>query len=602
MRRTLARCSPTVLLAGIVVLAVFVRLTLLAGSAAWGVDLGIYLGLAEEYDRTGQPFPAYDGWGSSYNGFPVLPILVTWTHDLTGVPIITVLQLLPPLLSGLTVLAVYAFVREMDPRRGHLPALLAAGILAVDPVHAYQTAHGAPHTLGHVFLALSLFLFVRWRRHPAAAFPLAGVTLGLVASHHLGTYMLIVGVAGLIVWSELRADRPLRTTGQELLYLQFVVGCAAIHWTILVPEVGLTFVPGAARVPLPALLAVLWGLVAGGVGLARLRRRLLPRWTTDRPVDWERFPKVAGTAAAIILSAAVFTIVPVPSTAWRFAPAAPLLLAPLAIFVGLACAGVRDLHHRPAAAPAIGLLAVFGASFGLSLFLNRLELPFRHLEYLAYPLAIAGGYGLAPWVEAWLHAAVSPGQGVEHRAAARAMPRPTGRAGGPLAALAAVGLLLAVSGASVGALQRSTGGADERIPAATLRAAAWLGAEHADEGIVASDHRVSQLLWASNLTTPRDDLYYLWHAPTAAEARPELLTARADRDGPGAACAVRYVVVDSVMSESAVTTGLNETQRPMSEEALAKYDRRPFTAVHQEWDDDGGWATVYRVDPAFCDP
>ena len=47
--------------------AIFIRSLPAWTNAAWGCDFGIYLGLTKSVSETGMIFPAYSGWGSSYN-------------------------------------------------------------------------------------------------------------------------------------------------------------------------------------------------------------------------------------------------------------------------------------------------------------------------------------------------------------------------------------------------------------------------------------------------------------------------------------------------------------------------------------------------------
>src|SRR3972149_2153157 len=109
-------------------------------NAAWGNDFGIYLGITERMLDTGELFPAYDGWGTSYQFFPTFYLVSAAAHVLTGADLVWLMPKVAGILGGLGVLFFYLFVagssRARPPHRGaprprgvplRLPALAEDG-------------------------------------------------------------------------------------------------------------------------------------------------------------------------------------------------------------------------------------------------------------------------------------------------------------------------------------------------------------------------------------------------------------------------------------------------------------------------------------------
>jgi len=84
--------------------AIFIRSLPAWTNAAWGCDFGIYLGLTKSVSETGMIFPAYSGWGSSYNEFPILFSVNAFAHWVTGIDTLIIMPKLIPIFGGLSVL------------------------------------------------------------------------------------------------------------------------------------------------------------------------------------------------------------------------------------------------------------------------------------------------------------------------------------------------------------------------------------------------------------------------------------------------------------------------------------------------------------------
>ncbi|MCK4996341.1 MAG: phospholipid carrier-dependent glycosyltransferase, partial [Thermoplasmatales archaeon] len=154
----------------ITVLAIIIRSIPSWLHAAWGCDFGIYYGITKSVAQSGVLFPPYTGWGSSYNEFPLLYLINAFASWITGIDVLTIMPKLTPIFGGLSVLVFYFLAYELTKNKKI--AMLSTLFFAVLPFHVYQTSHASPLTIGHFFMVLSLYLFLRYRQNTKYVFPL----------------------------------------------------------------------------------------------------------------------------------------------------------------------------------------------------------------------------------------------------------------------------------------------------------------------------------------------------------------------------------------------------------------------------------------------
>jgi len=85
--------------------------------AAWGTDFGIYSGITNSVVTSNELFPAYSGWGSSYNEFPVLYAINAFAHWVTGFDVVDLMPKLVPIFGGLTILIYYFLIWELTKNK-----------------------------------------------------------------------------------------------------------------------------------------------------------------------------------------------------------------------------------------------------------------------------------------------------------------------------------------------------------------------------------------------------------------------------------------------------------------------------------------------------
>jgi hypothetical protein len=188
--------------------------------------------LAVAVHTQGVPHPTgYPTYVLLAQAFRVLP----W-RDLAGR-----LNLLSAVAAALTtgLVAATAAALVSDEGRG-LPAVISAAVaglsLTVAGLFWSQALITEVYTLHTLFVALALWLLLRWRRHGGASLPLAGLFLGLGLGNHVSLLVLLPGAACFLVFGRRRPRRSeiLLTLGLLLaglgVYLYIPLRAAADPW------------------------------------------------------------------------------------------------------------------------------------------------------------------------------------------------------------------------------------------------------------------------------------------------------------------------------------------------------------------------------------
>ncbi len=579
-------------------LALAVRIVPAILNWGWGNDFGIYYGITQALINNPHLFQPYDGWGKSYNYFPMLYIIISAAHLLTGIAVPTLMRFLSPMLGSLSVVFFYLFIREVvvqgesgdyiekHPVYGYLP-FLGALLLAMNPFHAYQTAHAAPLTVGHMNMMLSLWLFARKNRHDWAMQMLYPATLMLIMSHHLTTFVYIVFITGIIFFRATSSSKKYDEFNSDFLYLVILSAMAFAYWALIATPVFWAFMPHAVNMS-PFMIVLLFYLA-----LMLMYVFFNLRWkrgvsTTERVLhrDKERLLAVA-TAAGIMAVIVAFTVTDF-GTGFVFLPIAPLLLAPTVFLLAFAVVGINRAGHFGFSYYIRGMFFSIVVLFLYSVLTwNPIIFPFRLIEYMAYPLVLYEAIGIISVVSELLHIddeevrAKSRTLDVRRLSSAIKSPRlnERDRRKATVAITVIVGLIL-VAGATTYAVQKVTSGYEEAIPREVANAIDYLEGNVTPGTTIASDHRISTLLWEAGFTPTYDSAYHLWFSTEWNDSLclRELYGNGSDGKYYGK---VHYVVIDSVMVRDGVQSNINETPRPILPESYEKFNKQPFELVYE---------------------
>jgi len=606
-------------------------------NVAWGSDFGIYFGLAKDFVKSGELYNPYYGWGSSYNYFPVLYSISGFAHWITGIDLMTVMTKIAPIFGGLTVLIFYFLVYELLHNRKI--AILSSLILAVLPFHVYQLSHAAPLTIGHFFMILSLYFFVKYRKKTIYLYPLFISTVLLIMSHHLTTYFYLISLIFIVFFENASKDKWTLHLKKDVFYILLTSILVFSYWAFIATPVydgfmnrGLNFFGNGIGAVFTIFL--FYSLFFASFGVARLTRRfskyLIKAKESNKKTNSKKFLRILYKlnpfirkknpslksriyifVIALISYVSVliyFTHNPLFWQGYSLNIEAVLLITPFLVALDFALAGFRYTSQQKNG------FFIRGWTFALLFSLlfamitnNRVLLPHRHLEYLMYPIAIISVFGIGSiFSDPDFKEIFSNFK--ESIRFPRIKPKKDFKRLGIFAAI--ILIFLVVSNAALvypahESLNQSHPRVRDEIYAEDISVINWMTANlNENYSLIVSDHCLERMIEAEDFITTEDQIEDLWSARNFSGCLEELFGI-----GQGHS-KITHVVIDKFMKEKFVQYGLNYGKPRFSymtnKTCNASYDKflcQPFELIYSNesiiidplTEKPIYWAEIYQV-------
>jgi hypothetical protein len=562
-------------------------------NAAWGGDFGIYYGLTSRFVENQQIFNEYNGWGGMYNYFPVLYIFSALGHWITGVDLLWVMPKIAPIFGGLTVCIFYFIVYELTKRRDL--ALLSALFLAVIPFHVYQTSHAAPLTMGHFFMILSCYLFLKSMDQKKYLLPLMISTVFLIMSHHLTTYFFLITIFFIVIIKSIRVD--LRTMHRDVAYVLVASALTFSYWIFIATPVFSTFMNHGLSISSYFVIALFYiGLLGGLLGIATFKKHKISAFSkVNRSIlfhpSHSRQRAVLYFAAGflfILCAEFVFLFVNFPVSGVRMKPLSILYSIPMLLFIGFGCLGVEYLKQvKNRWFFQAWLLAILSSFIYSLVTMNTTLFPDRHIEYLTVPACLFAAVGVI-----YFFRFREQKRSFSYK---KQISYPTIQA---LFVLVVCGLVFS-NAVAVYPVYTSLEWMDESIPNETANAIEWIN--HHLEGnttLIATDLRLSKMIWAEGINATFEETNDTWTCDT-------WVGCVADFDAKENQGRVTHVLIDDVMRDISVNVRVTQSVY-MSNESYLKFSQEPFTLVYRnatvnQLNEEIHWAEVYSVNWTFIE-
>ncbi len=560
-------------------------------NAAWGGDFGIYYGLTSRMVENQQIFNEYDGWGGMYNYFPVLYIFSAAGHWITGVDLLWVMPKIAPIFGGLTVFFLYFIIYELTKRRDL--ALLSSLFLAVIPFHVYQTSHAAPLTMGHFFMILCLYLFIKYMNEKKYLIPLLVSTMFLIMSHHLTTYFFLITILFVVVIKSIRVN--LRQMGRDVFYVTVASAFAFGYWIFIATPVFSTFMSEGLSIASYLVISLfylsLFGLL---LGIASLKKNT-PVWIqrlrktfSFNPASSRKRASLYFTAGFVFILCAeiLFLFVNFPVSGLRMRPLSIVYSIPMLLFIGFGCLGVEYLKKVQNRWFFQAWLLAILCSFIYSLLtINTTLFPDRHVEYLTVPACLFTAVGV-------LHVFRNRESNVTS-SLKKPLSYPSLQV---VFALVVFGLVFS-NAVAVYPVYTSLEWMDESIPNETANAIAWIK-DNIDKNttMVATDLRLSKMMWAEGINATYEQTNETWTCDTWVGCIADFT---AGENHP----LVTHVLIDDVMRYTSVNIHVLESVY-MTNESYQKFLSEPFQLLYRnatvnQDNEEVHWAEVYSVNWSF---
>lgn len=555
-------------------------------NAAWGVDFGIYFGLTKTMATTGVVFPEYTGWGSSYNYFPVLYIINVGVHWITGLDILVVMPKLAPVFGGLTVFIFYFVVYELV--KDKKVSLFSSAFLAVSMLHVYQTSHAAPLTIGHFFMMLSLYFFIRFQKKPVFSVLLSISSVLLILSHHFTTYFYILTVTFLTFAYVSKRGRITRQAFYILCYVFFVSTAAFSYWIFIATPVYQNFMGDKFFfLPANAVIGLFYVFLIIGVLLAsKINRFNILKHISFSSPNLDKYRRIVFGFSVLFCILIIASITGVPGVYVRITPLAIVFSIPMIVIISFSYAGLSYLNSIRNGFLIKGWFIGILLSLLYSLTSARL-LPDRHLEYLIVPLCIPAALTLKeiikehPTRELRRYSSVS----IEHNVLSKHYKR-------NILAICLILILFIANLMSAYPTIDSLRAIDERVPTPCVNAINWMVGNISNTSVIASDHRIEMLVWAEGFEITRSQTNLTWTAENFSECRDEIIQLN-----------ISYVVIDDIMRYNVVNVDVGKYYY-MTNESYDKFRHPPFEPIYRnvtlnDENEEIHWIEIYRVNQSF---
>ncbi|MEA3458435.1 MAG: glycosyltransferase family 39 protein [Candidatus Thermoplasmatota archaeon] len=565
--------------------AIFIRLLPALLNAAWGCDFGIYYGLTNSFVENKALFNQYDGWGSTYQYFPVLYAITGIAHWATGIEVLSILPKLAPIFGGLTIAILYFIVFELMKNRRI--ALLSAMLLAIATFHVYQTSHAAPLTVGHFFMLLSMYFFIRYIKKKEFIVPLLASTFLLILSHHFTTYFYIISITFILFASIASKQTTKKTNLHILTYVSIASALAFGYWAFVAKPVFYSFMQGNMFLPSYQIILLYYVFLYGG-SLAFLTKKKYAEKLFSFP-QFEmisRKTKIAVFFITLLALSSYATIMGIPGVYIKITPLALLYSLPMLLLVSLSLAGFSDLKKTNGGIFIRGWSIALLLSFLYSLVSSNF-FPDRHLEYLIVPLCIPAAIVVKEMLEGRKEQDIK-------KASLRLVQPVLKHPHINVMAVIVVGIMcisnIMVAYPTIDALNSI----DERVSQPCINTFEWMEGNISNVSVVASDHRLSMILWAEDFNITYGETNRTWTAENATVCFSELKELN-----------VTHIVIDDIMRETVININVGKYYH-MSNESYEKFASEPFELIYRnatvnDIGEELHWVEVYKVNKSYFD-
>ncbi len=595
--------------------------------SGWGNDFGIYYSVTIEFLARRNPFIEYAvPWGSSgYGSFPMLYMIILVASFITGASPEVLLLRIPPIIGGLTVVPLYFISYELTRKRGL--SLMAALLLAINPVHVYQTSMPYFLTIGHFFMLLSLYFFIRWQKDDRFIYFLIPSVAALLLSHHLTNYIFIISITGISLILTVYRRVPLKKVRQNYLFIALYSGVTFAYWVGRVPGM-IDFLEAPFRHVIPW-----YGVIAGYYLLLGVVFYLSLRFDfTRRPIPRPRINVKMGYVFSLFLGVGMVFLVllAVVGLHGYYIPIISIFYSvPFMLTIGFMGVGLTRMSKYPR-------LLLYGAGWMIPIALSAIIglitwssiEPWRHVEYLMEPLSIVGALGISEILRSDAFKKVSVKKRIkvtlkspimamggyiyhdshlglpvlirlgdgdpEHEPFEYKTVLQVGR-NIQIAVMAIVVFIILMTGVVAFPLMSDVAPPHQEISHVVMSGVQWLVKNGDRNYTVATDHKIGTILAAYHFNSSFEYDYRIWNATSWRGCLDELLGLN------GTYPPIGYVLITRDMKEYGVYgyRNLAEPVGPpvyMSNASYDKFHREPFELVFNNSSANGGdWVEIYRV-------
>ena len=534
--------------------AIFIRLIPLTQYEIWGSDTGEYFRITNQLSSNGYVSTDYEGWGFGYPYFPGMYYLSCAVHFLSGMDIFYSLIIMIPLYAAFSVLVVFFIAKILFKSNG--VGLLASAFVAVAMPHVFPTSHPMPGSLGDVLFLFSILLLILSYKNDKFIPLLILSALALTITHHLSSYFLFISIFGGLFLKEMLRHEDKKDTRLYWAFLIFFLTILILYWTIIATPFADRVVSSAFDFPSWAIFCFGYVAILIAYIIIKLRRRINWIYEPKYPKPSAQFAKYLTWVFVLFLVLIIGTVASILGTDIRLNPETLLLFSPFIILASLGSIGPGYSRFFENGMIIYGwILAIF-----LSIFIgiatsNHVLLPYRHPQYMMAPLALLMAIGVVK-----VFKAMCDEKGLKKRLV-----------------VGLIIVLLGLSALSSYPPKEMMGGFQEGTSEADMQAVLWARENLTKGATVASDHRMSSMLFGfAGLNATWDEADKTLHASSYNESKDEIDNINI----PSGEKSIDYILLDDDIKEGAALLQW-ENAKPMSRKAQEKFEKWPFIKLYE---------------------
>lgn len=544
---------------------------------------------------------------------------------------------LTPIFGGLAVLVFYFVVNQLTGNKKI--ALISTLFFAFMPFHVYQTSHASPLTIGHFFLMVSLYLFIKFRQNTKYIFPLLISTILLIMSHHLSTYFYLICLIGIVFVENASVKEWAKTIKKDIFYIIATSLLVFSYWAFIATPVYESFMSritiGTINIGSFFVVILFYLGIACLFVLIKLIRRfnnyferfrkdaedsnkkiivkliwtLYPFLKKKWPSKRSRILRFLLVLIVLLGSMLFFTTTEIPWVGFAFTELSILYSLPLIVAVAFGFAGFRYTWYIKNGLFIRGWIITIALSFVIMLVTDSTTIyPHRHLEYAMAPLAILVVYGIGgifsdPFYKGLLSNIKNKKDVIAKYVSGKTKITQKNR----VIQLSIMLLLIFSLASTTYVVHKSLDASDERITSENINTIEWIS-ENLDKNstIIASDHRLARMVESEGFNTTKDETYEIWEAENLDEYIIELYGIGKNHSR------ITHIIIDDIMKNDVVHVQFGLIKYMTNETWTAAYDKfqlQPFNMVYRNESTDVDletlepthWTELYEVNWTYLE-
>jgi hypothetical protein len=567
-------------LLAIVLFAVLLRVLPLAKFAIWGSDTGEYYFLTNALVEDGSIPEDYNGWGFGYPYFPGMFYLTGAVAMLAGTDLLLTLLVLTPVLSTLSVVFIFMLTRRIGG--SNKAGLIAAAMITVSMPNVLTTSHAMPGALGDMLVLLCIFLLLQSYERKLNFILLILASMALIITHHLSTFILIISVIAIVAFREILKlpDTPLDRLRVDRAFLFISVIATIMFWQWYAEPFTEGVIERSVGSQLSDYLLVFAIVGLGLFYLIMLQIKKRWKYRYSPPVYTVRRKTIL---LLVFMAATIGTILfsvtfPLPSIETIPDPSLAVYLIPFTILFVFGVLGPSTAEHKREGTLILAWAFIIIAMVAVAMATNNRDIiVFRYYQYGMAPWSIFVGLGL---VTTYSILKQRSGNGDPDK-------KRTGMSRLGIAFTLFIIITVLAAGATAYPPRDAMAGFQEGIHDWELEGIVWCGSSLEPDATVATDHRLSSMLFGfTGINGSWDDLYDVFHGERFEDVREELTNTTL----PAGKKRVDYVIISDTFKDGVALVHFKEAKE-LTPEAEAKFFRSPFYKIF-----DSGKVQVYAID------